>query len=141
MAVKKAKVAPAGKPIKAAEKVEAPKTESVKTEDKAKTPAAVPAKTETKAVAKTKTETKKAPAKKTTSKRATKKAELTSTFCVQFSGKSYVQEELLKMAKDVWRYDLKQKVGDLTSVELYVKPEENAVYYVMNKEFTGSFFI
>ena len=60
---------------------------------------------------------------------------------VQFAGKSYSQEELMKMAKDVWRYDLKQKVGDLKSVELYVKPEESAVYYVMNQEFTGSFYI
>ena len=31
--------------------------------------------------------------------------------------------------------------ADLTSVELYVKPEENMVYYVMNKEITGSFYI
>ena len=41
----------------------------------------------------------------------------------------------------MWKYDLKQKEGDLTSIELYVKPEENKVYYVMNKEFTGSFDI
>ena len=47
----------------------------------------------------------------------------------------------MKIAKDVWKYDLKQKAGDLTSVELYVKPEEQAVYYVMNGEFTGSFVI
>ena len=40
-----------------------------------------------------------------------------------------------------WKYDLKQKAADLTSVELYVKPEENMVYYVMNKEITGSFYI
>lgn len=144
MAAKKAKAAPVVKPAKAAEKVEAPKTESVKTEDKATTPAAVPAKTEAKAETKTKVkaETKKATVKKAVSaKRATKKAELTSVFYVQFSGKSYAQDDLVKMAKDVWRYDLKQKVRDLTSIELYVKPEENTVYYVMNKEFTGSFFI
>ena len=47
----------------------------------------------------------------------------------------------MKMAKDVWKYDLKQKVGDLTSVELYVKPEENMAYYVMNKDFAGSFYL
>ncbi len=60
---------------------------------------------------------------------------------IQFAGKSYSQEDLMKMAKDVWKYDLKQKVGDLASVELYVKPEENKVYYVMNGEFTGDFSI
>ena len=47
----------------------------------------------------------------------------------------------MKIAKDVWKYDLQQKVEDLTSVDLYVKPEEKKVYYVMNKEFTGSFNI
>ena len=80
---------------------------------------------------------KKAPAKKA----AAKKAELKSEVHIQFEGKSYSQDDLMKMAKDVWKYDLKQKVGDLTRVELYVKPEENMVYYVMNKEMTGSFYI
>ena len=89
-----------------------------------------------------KKETKKAaPAKAEAKKPVAKKTELKSEISVQFGGKSYSQEELLKIAKDVWKYDLKQKAADLTSVELYVKPEENMVYYVMNKEITGSFYI
>ncbi|MCM1190020.1 MAG: DUF6465 family protein [bacterium] len=84
----------------------------------------------------------KKPADKTAAKKTqTKKAELKTAMHVQFSGKSYADEDLVKMAKDIWKYDLKQKTGDLESVELYVKPEENIVYYVMNKEFTGSFYI
>lgn len=79
----------------------------------------------------------KAPVKKT----PVKKAELKSELHVQFAGKSYTEEELVQIAKDVWKYDLKQKVSDLTSLELYVKPEEQTAYYVMNKEFTGSFTI
>lgn len=82
-----------------------------------------------------------APAKKETVKKAEKKPELKAALHVQFAGKSYAEEDLMKMAKDVWKYDLKQKAGDLVSVELYVKPEENMVYYVMNKDFTGSFYI
>lgn len=85
---------------------------------------------------------KKAPAKKAPAKKTTaKKAELKSALCVQFDNKSYSQEELVKIAKDVWKYDLKQKVGDLATVELYVKPEESKVYYVMNSAYTGSFSI
>ena len=81
-------------------------------------------------------------AKKGTAKRATvKKADQKVGLHVQFSGKSYSQEELVKIAQDVWKYDLKQKVRSLASIELYVKPEENLVYYVMNQEFTGSFSI
>ena len=83
-------------------------------------------------------ETKKAT---TTKKTATKKAELKTEIQVQFDGKSYTREDLVKIAKDVWKYDLKQKAGDLTSIELYVKPEEGVAYYVMNSEFTGSFAI
>ena len=81
--------------------------------------------------------TKKAPGKRTTVKKADQKVAMH----VQFSGKSYSQEELVKMAQDVWKYDLKQKVRELASIELYVKPEENVVYYVMNEAFTGSFII
>ena len=79
--------------------------------------------------------------KKPVEKKETKKAEFKAALHVQFAGKSYAEEDLMKMAKDVWKNDLKQKVGDLVSVELYVKPEENMVYYVMNKDFTGSFYI
>ena len=91
--------------------------------------------------------TKKAVEKKTAGRKAavkkteTKKAELKSEICLQFGGNEYRQEDLLKTAKEIWKNDLKQKVGDLASVELYVKPEEHAVYYVMNKEYTGSFYI
>lgn len=89
------------------------------------------------AAKKTVEKTAEAAEKKTTAKKAAVKCEMQ----LQFAGKSYTQEDLMKMAKDVWKYDLKQKVGDLKSVELYVKPEESAVYYVMNKDFTGSFVI
>ena len=151
MAIVKKTVAPV-----AAAKVEAPKAEvkkaapttPVKTETKTavkEAEKAPVAKAEVKAPVKA--EVKKPAAKKETAKKETakkpaaKKAELKSEISVQFSGKSYSQEDLLKIAKDVWKYDLKQKAADLTSVELYVKPEESMVYYVMNKETTGSFYI
>ncbi len=112
---------------KAPAKKEAVKKETVKKETAKK----APAKKETKTAA-AKTATKKAPAKK---------AEMKVAMEVQFADKAYTQDDLVKIAKDVWKYDLKQKASDLNSVELYVKPEEQAVYYVMNKEFTGSFAI
>ena len=141
MAIVKKTVAPV-----AAAKVEAPKAEVKKAAP------TTPVKTETKTAVKeaekapvAKAEVKapvKAEVKKPAAKKETaKKAELKSEISVQFCGKSYSQEDLLKIAKDVWKYDLKQKAADLTSIELYVKPEENMVYYVMNKETTGSFYI
>lgn len=145
-------------------KVETPKTAAAKkAAADTKTTVPVQAETEKKETAKSEAaavkktaEKKAAEAKKTVEKKTAaaekkttargrkpvaKKAELKSEIHLQFSGKSYTQEELVKIAKDVWKYDLKQKAGDLENIELYVKPEENIVYYVMNKEFTGSFYI
>lgn len=153
-AVKKVTTKPEVKATETAVKTAAPKTEEkavkpvVKAEEKkAEAPAPVVKAEEKKAEVKKpeapakKEAVKKEAVKKETVKKAEKKPELKSALHVQFAGKSYAEEDLMKMAKDVWKYDLKQKAGDLVSVELYVKPEENMVYYVMNKDFTGSFYI
>lgn len=60
---------------------------------------------------------------------------------VQFSGKSYSTEDLVKIAKDIWVYDLGKDEADFKSVELYVKTEESTVYYVINGEVQGSYRI
>ena len=82
---------------------------------------------------------KKAPAKKTTTtkKATTVKAGIT----LEFDEKSYTTEKLVEIAKDVWVYDLGRDVKDFKTVELYVKPAESAVYYVVNEEVTGCFAI
>ena len=82
-------------------------------------------------------------AKKTTTakKATTKKTEVKASVSVQFDGKSYTTEELVKIAKDVWKYDLKKKVGDFKTVEIFVKPEESMAYYVINGTVMGSFGI
>lgn len=121
-AVKAAIKAEAKAEAKPAAKKETAKKETVKKEAKApakKAEATAPA-------------AKKAPAKK---------AAVKEVISVQFAGKSYTTEDFVKIAKDVWKYDLKQKATDFKSVELYVKPEESQVYYVINGDVTGSFAI
>ena len=81
------------------------------------------------------------PAKAPAKRAAKKSAEVKGNVTVQFSGKSYSTEELVKIAKDVWKYDLGKDEADFKSVELYVKPEESSVYYVVNGDVTGSFNI
>ena len=119
------------------------KAEEVKVEEvKAEAPKAEAKKAPVKKAEAPKVEAPKAEAKKAPAKKAEKKAaEVQAAVTVQFAGKSYSQADLVKIAKDVWEYDLLQKPADLKSVELYVKPEESLVYYVMNKEITGSFNI
>ena len=116
-------------------KVEAVKVEAPKAEKKVEAPKAE------KKVEAPKAEKKVEKKAATVKEPAAKKVEVKNTVHVQFAGKSYSQDDLVKMAKDVWKYDLKQKASDFKSVELYVKPEESIVYYVINNEFTGSFYI
>lgn len=134
------------KPVaKAAVKVEEKKVEAapVKAEAPAKKEVAkkAPAKKEAvkKAAPAKKEAAKKAPAeKKAPAKKAAAKKE---AIYVQFAGKSYSNDELLKIAKDVWVYDMGQKAADMKSVEIYVKPEESMAYFVVNGTENGSFMI
>ncbi|MBP3217311.1 MAG: hypothetical protein J6M46_02950 [Lachnospiraceae bacterium] len=77
---------------------------------------------------------KKAPAKKAEAKKAE------TSISVQFAGKNYTTEDFVKSAQDVWQYDLHNAVADIKTMELYVKPEESVVYFVINGV-AGSFQI
>ena len=99
--------------------------------------AAAAAKPVAKAVAATKPAEAKVEEKKVEAKKAVTKVSVN----LQFAGKEYKAEDFEKMAKDVWQYDLGKKAADLKSVDLYVKPEENKVYYVMNGDVAGDFDI
>ena len=136
MAEAKKKAEPAKEEVKAEVKETPAKKEAAKK---------VPAK---KAPVKKAAAAKKEPAAKETVKKAAApekteevKAEVKANVNFQFSGKSYTPDDLLNICKDVWKYDLNGKEEDFKSVELYVKPEENTTYYVINGDVTGSFFI
>ena len=79
-------------------------------------------------------ETAKAPAKRTT----TRKNAVKETVYLQYLGKEINKDDLVKQVKDIWTKELKNKAGDLKSVTLYLKPEENMAYYVINDDVTGS---
>ena len=118
--------------------VKAPEVKAeVKKEAVKKTPAAK------KAPAKKAPAAKKETVKKETVKKApaAKKPVVKEEVNFQFSGKSYTSEDLIRITRDVWKYDLNGKEEDVKSIELYVKPEENTAYYVINGDVTGSFFI
>lgn len=75
--------------------------------------------------------------KKATAKKTTKRAELKTELFLQFGEKEYTDKEILKLVKTVWTKDMKRKVGEMKKVQIYVKPEEFAAYYVINGEVTG----
>ena len=104
-----------------AEKPAAKKAPAKKTATKAKTPAKA---AEKKTTAKTTTKT----AAKTT--RATAPVE---TVKVQFGGDEYDFAEIKKAVEA----DYKSKFnGKIKTIEFYIKPEDKAVYYVINGDFS-----
>ena len=124
-----------------AKKATATKTAAPKAEKKVEAPkAAAPAK---------KAEAPKAaaPAKKAAAKPAAKKAapvkaaKAVAEVKIQVADREYTQEDLVKIANDVWVYDFDKKASELKKIQLFVKAEEMKVYYVFNDEFTGDFNI
>lgn len=82
---------------------------------------------------------KEAEVKSTPAKRTVKKAQVVENVTFQFNDRSYTPADLMQSCKDVWKYDLEGKEEDLKSIELYVKPEENRAYFVINGDITGNF--
>ncbi|MFR5731653.1 MAG: DUF6465 family protein [Clostridium sp.] len=72
--------------------------------------------------------TKKAPAKKAPAKKADPKA----CVVIEFSGKQIVAKDVLDKA--VKAYEADHKGAEIKTIEVYVKPEENVAYYVVNGE-------
>jgi hypothetical protein len=70
-------------------------------------------------------------------KKAKKPAMQTSLF-VQFAGNEIKVDEkaIVAAVKKAWT-SAGNKVGDIKTIELYVKPEDDAVYYVINKTESG----
>lgn len=63
-----------------------------------------------------------------------------SSLYIEYYEKQINEADLVKKSKKIWT-DSGKKVGDLKTLDVYVKPEENKVYYVFNDDITGSFDI
>lgn len=103
--------------------------QEVKTEVKAETKPEV--KEETKASVEKKAPAKKAPAKKTTAKKDIKVKAV-----VEYYGKQVEEKDMIAAVKKAWTKS-GRKVADIKTIDLYIKPEEGAVYYVINGIDTG----
>ena len=120
-------------PVKTAEvKDEKPVvTEKKKPGRKPKTASEKPAETK-KPAAKT-TATKKTTAKKATAKKTTAKVAAKNTVYIQFNGRQVDYDEVLKKVAA----DCKKQKASSKDVTLYIKPEDNACYYVANNGIAG----
>ena len=109
------------------EKVEKAAADTVEKITKKAVKGADAAKTVAKAVTKTATKTVKKAAKKDIKVKA----------FVEYYGKQVEEKDIIARVKKAWTKSGK-KVGDIKEMDLYIKPEENAVYYVINGTETGA---
>lgn len=122
---KAAETAVASDPVKTVEPVKAEKP----AETKAEPVKAEPAK---------KTAAKKETAKKTTAKKTVKaeKPAVTQNVYVQFAGLEISTADLTAKVTEEW-VALGHRASSIKSLDLYVKPEDMAAYYVINGKESG----
>lgn len=148
MVTKKTEIKETGKNVTKAPaktEVKAPVKAEVKTEIKTETtvPKAEEVKAEVKAEVKEeakKAPAKKEPAKKTPAKKATPakaaKAEIKTALYVQFAGNEVTEADIIDKVKAAYVAE-GHKESAIKEINLYVKPEEYAVYYVINDKAIG----
>ena len=124
-------------PAKAAESAAALVKDAAEKAEPAKTAPVKEAVKEDKAPAKKAAAPKKAAAKTTTTKTAkTVKEAASQNVYIQFAGKEVKTEELVEQVKALWTAQ-GHRVSSIKSLEVYVKPEDAAAYYVINGKENG----
>ena len=121
--VKKAAAPAAKKP--AVKKAAAPAAKKPATKTAAKKPAA-----------------KKPAAKKPAAKKPATKAaatEIKTNIVLQYADKNVTFDTLVENAQNVCQFDMGKKLADIKKLDLYVKPEENTVYFVVNDKELGNY--
>ena len=97
-------------------------------------PKAAPKKAAAKKPAAKKTTARKAPAKKVVAKK-----EVSADVYVQFMGMELPTKEIVANVKKAWAGMTGKKEEDIKELQVYVKPEENKAYYVVNGEADGNY--
>ena len=106
-----------------------PAAKPAETKKEAEKSVAAPAKETAKKTAPAKKAAKKAPAKK-------KVVEKVEEICVQFGGQEIMAKDIVEKAKQDYVAD-GHRESSIKSVRVYIKPEENMAYYVVNDKFKG----
>lgn len=72
---------------------------------------------------------------------AKKEAEpaLKSTVMLQYADKDISYDELIQNAKNKFQYDMGGDVAAIKEINLYVKPDENKVYFVIDGNIEGDY--
>ncbi len=115
-----------------------PRPKKETTDSKKQTKLADAAKT---LASKTKKATKTVVEKTVNSKPAKKSAEPAAkiNISLQYADKDIPYTDLIQNAKNKFQYDMGGDVVEIKDLDLYVKPDENKVYFVINKKIEGDY--
>ena len=75
-----------------------------------------------------------------TAKKSAAKKEIKTEVVLQYGEKEVNTKDMIASVKKDWTKQ-KHKISEIKSIELYVKPEDYAVYYVINGEHTGKVWL
>lgn len=70
-------------------------------------------------------------------KTSRKPAETTTSVYVQYLGKEIVCKDVVAAIKEIWTKEMGKKEAELLDLKVYIKPEDNGAYYVLNGDATG----
>ena len=116
------------------------KTAAKKTTTRGRKPAAAKAEGETEIKEKKKPGRKPAAkTRKTAVGTTTRKSSVKANVVLQYADKSVTFDTLIQNAHNVWEYDMNRKVSEIKEINLYVKPDEGRVYFVVNNSETGDY--
>lgn len=73
----------------------------------------------------------------TTTPQVVKEEAVKETIYLQFQGKEISNETIVSMVKSAWT-EAGKNVKDIKTLDVYVKPEESQLYYVINGTDTGN---
>ncbi len=62
-----------------------------------------------------------------------------SEIYIQYADQEVQIQDVLDKIKEQWTKDMGNEEDDLEELKVYIKPEDNAAYYVINGDVTGSF--
>ena len=72
-------------------------------------------------------------------KAAPAKVTKTQEIYLEYAGKQILDKDLIERVKEIWTKEMGNKVKDMVDVKIYVQPENNVVYYVINGDVEGKF--
>ena len=77
---------------------------------------------------------------KTAAKKPAANKEIKTEIVLQYGEKEVNTKDMIASVKKEWTKQ-KHKISEIKNIELYVKPEDYAVYYVINGEHTGKIWL